>query len=143
MKSFFISLTLIASISAIANEVPNLEGSGSNVVQKLDGKIIASGDKCDIVRQGTEFIFTHNAKIDGWDVGDIEVIFDVDNAVINGNTLEVSIGTVSSGYCGDFASAKSFKKYMRNDGEHIVYGESYRCTFDFKKTIHEHICKLD
>ncbi|MDD0852156.1 hypothetical protein HBN50_03565 [Halobacteriovorax sp. GB3] len=144
MKKMFIAMAILSSFQALSLDASSLIGTGSKSVQTLDGEVVATGTQCEVLLEDDNLVMKHDAKIDGWNVGDVEQYFDLSRATDEGDSLEIEVGRVSHGYCGDSRSAKQLVRYMKKEGSKVIFGEEYRCSlFDLTKTVNEHICYLD
>ncbi len=141
MKKMLIGITLLITTNAIATF--NFEGKGSYSEQTLNGEQVASGSNCEVVVNENVVSIIHDAKIDGWDIGVREVSLDLSTARFTNGVYKKYIGKIKQGHCGDFQSARNLERYIKQDGKKVIYGESYRCSFEIFKTVNEHICHLD
>ena len=146
MKSVIFIIVTLLCFHAKANvgslDSNNFHFSGSHVTQILDGETIASGNICHVTTIGNLVYLRHNARIQGWDVSDIELRFDLSKANATKNGFEYEVGTVRLGYCGDNQSARGLVRYIELNNGVFVFGEKFRCSLEFKKTTHEHRCAL-
>lgn len=143
MKKLVLGITFLASVSTFSAIAGDLNGQGNRAEQLLDGKAIAVGDFCEVREQGGTVEITHNAKIEGWDVGNVVKEFNLDEAEYSNGKYTTDVGTVSRGYCGDFQSARGMKISLQRVGNKVIYTTSYRCSLSLSKTTHKHVCYLN
>jgi hypothetical protein len=143
MKKIILGLTLLASISSFAKDGSELEGQGIFAEQVIDGDQIAVGNNCSVKLIENTLTMEHNAKLEGWDVGNKTVSLDISKAKYKDGAYKLKLGNRGQGYCGSYQTAHNLVVYMKKEGREVIYGESYRCTYHFGKTVHEHTCRVD